>query len=189
MTAVSDDDWLGGFTGLRSDCFNCLHNVHTFNDGTEDAMLTVQPFGLDGTQEELGTVGVWPCVGHGQDTWSGVLELEVLVFELVSVDGFPTGSVTCGEITSLTHKLWDHTMEGGALEVQWLSGPTHTLFTRAESTKVFDGSWDDIGSKFHNNTSGGLTTNGHIEEDFWVGHFEDLFLSNRKLVTFVVVVP
>ncbi len=51
--------------------------------------------------EELGSVGVWSSVGHGQDTGTGVLQSEVLVSELVAVDGLSTGSVVVGEVTAL----------------------------------------------------------------------------------------
>ena len=52
----------------------------------EHDVLAIQPPGLGGVEEELGTVGVEPSVGHGQDTRAGVFEGEVLVLELVAVD-------------------------------------------------------------------------------------------------------
>jgi hypothetical protein len=48
---------------------------------------TVQPRGDDGGDEELGSVGVGSSVGHGEQEGLVVPELEVLVGELVSVDG------------------------------------------------------------------------------------------------------
>lgn len=39
-------------------------------------MSVVQPLGLDGADEELGAVGVGPGVGHRQDTWASVLQLQ-----------------------------------------------------------------------------------------------------------------
>lgn len=42
--------------------------------------------GNDGGDEELGAVGVLAGVGHGQETLLGVLKLEVLVLELVTID-------------------------------------------------------------------------------------------------------
>jgi hypothetical protein len=50
-------------------------------------VLAVQPRGDDGGDEELGSVGVGSGVGHGEEEWSVVSELEVLVRELVAVDG------------------------------------------------------------------------------------------------------
>lgn len=51
--------------------------------------------------EELGPVGVRSSVGHGQVAWSGVLYGEVLIFELVAIDGLSTGSVVVGEVAAL----------------------------------------------------------------------------------------
>lgn len=59
------------------------------------------PGGLHRADEELGPVGVAPRVGHGQNAGSGVLQLEVLVGELLPVDGLSPGSVLLGEVTAL----------------------------------------------------------------------------------------
>ena len=78
-------------------------------------MLAIEPIGLDSAQEELASVRVGSGVGHGQDTGAGVLELEVLVLEFVSVDGLSSGAVVPGEVTTLAHELRDHAVEGAAL--------------------------------------------------------------------------
>jgi hypothetical protein len=39
-----------------------------------------------GSDEELGAVGVLSSIGHGEETLLGVLQLEVLIWELVAVD-------------------------------------------------------------------------------------------------------
>ena len=64
-------------------------------------MLSVEPWAWDGAQKELGTVGVGSGVGHGQDSGTGVSELEVLVGELVSVDGLSSSSVMVCEVPPL----------------------------------------------------------------------------------------
>lgn len=51
--------------------------------------------------EELGPVGVWSGVGHGQGAGAVVLQGEVLVGELVAVDGLSTGSIVVGEVAAL----------------------------------------------------------------------------------------
>ena len=51
-------------------------------------MTAVQPGCDDGGDEELATIGVRPGVGHAQHEWTAVLELEVLVWEFLAVDGF-----------------------------------------------------------------------------------------------------
>jgi hypothetical protein len=73
-------------------------------------VLAVQPGSLAGADEELGTVGVGTSVGHGQDTFTSVLQDEVLVGELGAVDGLSTGTVVVGEVTTLAHELGDDTV-------------------------------------------------------------------------------
>ena len=55
LTTVGDDN-LGtcGSRG-RTNSFDRLNNIHAFHDGTKDAVLAVQPGGLNGAQEELRT--------------------------------------------------------------------------------------------------------------------------------------
>jgi hypothetical protein len=68
-------------------------------------VLSVQPSGNDGGDEELRAVGVGAGVGHGKETRLGVLQLEVLVLELLAVNGLAAGTVTAGEVTSLSEVL------------------------------------------------------------------------------------
>jgi hypothetical protein len=72
--------------------------VLSLGDFTEDDVLTVQPGGNDGGDEELGSVGVGSSVGHGEQEGLVVPQLEVLISELVSVDGLSTGTVVVGEL-------------------------------------------------------------------------------------------
>ena len=51
-------------------------------------MTAIEPGGDDGRDEELRAVGVGAGVGHAEHEWLLVLELEVLVRELLAVDGF-----------------------------------------------------------------------------------------------------
>ena len=74
-------------------------------------MLAIEPRGHNGGDEELGAVAtrnqsgfnhpyiqmansrVGTSVGHGEDTRLGVLQLEVLIGELLTVDGTATGTL------------------------------------------------------------------------------------------------
>jgi hypothetical protein len=47
---------------------------------TENDVLVIEPFGNDGSDEELGAVRVRPCIGHGQEARFGVLHFEILVY-------------------------------------------------------------------------------------------------------------
>lgn len=64
-------------------------------------VLTVEPWGLDGANEELRAVCVRSSVCHRQHTLASVLQLEVLILELLAVDGFAASAVAVGEVTTL----------------------------------------------------------------------------------------
>jgi len=72
---------------------------------TEDNVLSIQPGGLDGGDEELRSVGILTSIGHGQKTRASVAKLEVLIGETVAIDRLATGSVVLGEITTLNHEV------------------------------------------------------------------------------------
>jgi hypothetical protein len=61
-------------------------------DFGEDDVLSVEPGGLLGGDEELRAVRVLAGVGHRQPAGAEVLQLEVLVGELLAVDGAAAGS-------------------------------------------------------------------------------------------------
>lgn len=155
-----------GLTGFGSNGLDFLDDVHAFSDGSEDAMLAIQPGGLDGAEEELRSVGIGSSVGHGQDTGSSVLEGEVLIGEFLSVDGFSSSSVALGEITSLAHEVGDDTVKGGSLEAK-------ALLSSAQGTEVLSGLGNNIGSQFHDDAAGSGAADGHVEVNSGVrSHFE-----------------
>lgn len=84
-----------------------------------------------------GDVRVGASVGHGQQTRAGVLDLEVLVGELLAVDGLATSAVATGEVTTLEHELGDDTVEGRALVAEALS-------TGAQLLEVLGGLGNDV---------------------------------------------
>ena len=63
----------------------------------------------------------------------------------------------------LAHKSWDNSME-------WRSAKSKTFFSGTKSSKVLRGSWDNVWSKFHHDSAGWGTTNGHIEKYFCERH-------------------
>ena len=58
-------------------------------------------------------------------------ELEVLISELLTVDGFTAGSISTGEVSSLDHKVGNDTVELGSLEMKRLSRLSLTLLAGA----------------------------------------------------------
>jgi len=80
---------------------------------------------------------VWSGVGHGGKSWLGVLSGEVLIGELLTVDGLATSAVATGEVTSLEHELRDNAVEGRA-------SVSETLLAGAESAEVLSSLWDNV---------------------------------------------
>ena len=69
-------------------------------------MLSIKPLGLGSAEEELASIGVGASIGHGENSRSSVLQGEVLILELVAVDGLATSSVVVGEVTTLNKKIF-----------------------------------------------------------------------------------
>ena len=66
-----------------------------------------------------------------------MLQGEVLVLELVAVDGLAPGAVPGGEVTTLAHEVGDDTVECGSLE-------SESLLSGAESTEVLRSLGDNV---------------------------------------------
>jgi len=164
---VLDDDLLGGrgavegfdsLDGGPAAIAEILAAGLAVDDGAEDDVLAVQMRGRDGGDEELGAVGVRASVGHGHETGTTMLEGEILISELLAVDGLATGAVTAGEITTLQHEVLDDTMEGGALVAEsWLTG--------GELEEIVHGLGGLLAVETNVDALLGLTANGNVKID------------------------
>ena len=75
-----------------------------------------------------------------EKTLLAVLQLEVLIGELVAVDGLAAGAVTLGEVTTLDHEVLDDTVEGGALVTKaLLAGSKSSEVLGSLMTRKHDG--------------------------------------------------
>lgn len=146
MTTVGNDDLLGGLAGLVAEGFDLPDDIHAFDDAAEDHVAIIEPGRLHGGDEELGSVGIGSGVGHGHDTGTGVPQDEVLILELVAVDGLASGAVVVLEIATLAHEVRNHTVEGGILVAE-------ALLSGAESTEVFACLWSYICAQLNNDPS------------------------------------
>jgi len=163
LAAVDHGHGLGGLARLATERLNLLDDVHTLGHLAENDVLVVQPRGFHRANKELGAVSVGAGIGHRQNSWSGVLEGEVLVGKLLAVDGLAAGAVVVGEVTALAHEVGDHAVEAAALE-------TEPLLARAQGAKVLRRLRNNVGTQLHDDAAGGLTVDGHIEEDLGKRH-------------------
>lgn len=150
-TRVSHNDLLGGLARLRSIRFDLLDHIQSLDDLAEDDVLVVQPGGLHSANKELGAVRVGASVGHRQDAGAGVLQLEVLIGELVAVDGLAASAVVVGEVAALAHEVGDDAVENGALVPE-------SLLAGAQGAEVLGGLGHDIGAQLQNTNKRGETS-------------------------------
>ena len=101
MSTVCDHDLLARLARLGSKRLHLLDDIHALADLTENNVLSIKPLGLGSAEEELASVSVGASIGHGENSSSSVLQGEVLILELVAVDGLATSSVMVGEVTTL----------------------------------------------------------------------------------------
>ena len=104
-----------------------------------------------------------------------MLQLEVLVGELLSVDGLAAGSVAVGEVSSLDHEVGDNAVEDGSLVVEGLSRLANSLLSGAQGTEVLHGlrhrlsepvrQRDDAALQSHDDSSRLFSVNLDIEVD------------------------
>jgi len=127
-------------------------------------MLAIQPRSLGSANKELRTVGVGSSIGHAEDARASVLEREVLVLELVAIDGLAASSVVVGKVSALAHEVGDDTMESGASVAKaFLSG--------AQGAEILSSLGHHIGPQLHDNSAHGLTTGSDVEIYTGTSHF------------------
>lgn len=100
-----------------------------------------------------------------------MLPVEVLVVELLAIDGFAACAGSLSEVTALDHKVLDDAVEDGALVVEGLSQLAVALLASAKGSEVLCGLGGNIGVEPHSNAPRGTTTNGDVEEYIGTGHF------------------
>lgn len=164
LTAINNLDWLDWFATRCSSSFNLADNVHAFNNTAKNDVLAIQPRSLGSAEEELASVGVGASIGHGEDTWTGVLQGEVFILKLVAIDGLSTSAIVVREVTTLAHELGDDTVERGSLEAK-------TTLAGAESAEIFSSARHYVGTQLHDDSSAVDIVDGNIKKAFRVGHF------------------
>lgn len=163
LAAILDLDFLGGLSRLRPNCFHLVDDVHSFDNRSEHDMFTIQPCCLFSTDEELRSICVLASISHRQNSSSCVLQREILILELVSVDALSTGSVVFGEVSALAHEFRDDAMERAVLV-------SKALLTSAQGTEVLSSLWNDIRAKLHDDFSCKISTDVDVEENPRQGH-------------------
>lgn len=95
-------------------------------------MLAIQPRRVSRADEELRAVGVGAGIGHGQGTEATMLETEIFIGELLTIDRFATRAISTSEVTTLQHETRDHAMN---FDTQPHRQKAHSQYTTPEKTK------------------------------------------------------
>merc|ERR1740138_56014 len=166
LATIGDRDLSTGLAAARSHRLDLLNHVISRGHLPKDHVLAVKMRSLTSAHKELAAVGVRSSVGHGQAACAGVLACfarKAFVFKLGTIDRLATGAVVVGEIATLAHEAWDHPVEARALV-------TKALLSCAQSTEVVCCFWHCVCIQFEFHSACRRTTDGHLEEDFRVGH-------------------
>jgi len=136
-------------------------------------MATVQPSSLHSCNEELRAISVGTSIGHAEHSWTSVLQLEMFIRKLVTINALPSCSISTGEVTSLYHKIWDYTMKVAALEMKVFATLSHTLVSFAQMHEVCCCFWHVLSVQADDNPACRFTSNLHIKETLvchcWIG--------------------
>merc|ERR1712216_426027 len=93
LAAVRNDNWLRGLPRLGANSLNLLYHIHAIRHTPEDNVLSVKPRCLHCAKEELRAVRIRSSICHRKDASTSVLQREILVGKLRTVDGLPTCTV------------------------------------------------------------------------------------------------
>lgn len=134
-TVDNDDVLLRTITPAFRDVLDTVDNLHSREHLSENDVLSVEPASHNCGDEKLRAIGILSSVCHGEKARSSMLELEVLIWESVTVDGLAPCTITASEVTTLNHEVFDDTVELGAFVAVINLSPI--LFdSRGQSTEV-----------------------------------------------------
>ena len=137
--------WLSIF---RPNFFKSINSVLSTNDLAEDYMLSIKPWCFFKCDKELRTVGVWTCICRWEKHRLGVMELKVFIIELPTIYWFSSLSI---DISSLSHKTRNDTMEDGIFVGKNFSFLSFCFVSLAYLSKIFSSLWNDIPKETKNN--------------------------------------
>lgn len=105
LSTFANDNFLSGFSILRTCLFHNSYNIHPFDNFAENDVLAIKPWRQYGSDKELRTVGVGTGISHRQQAIFIVLLDEILVSKFRAIDTFASCAIMVGEVTALKHKV------------------------------------------------------------------------------------
>ena len=115
LAAVLNNQLLAGLARSGANSLNLFKNAVTLDELAEDDVRTVEPVGRPKGNEELAAVGAGASVRHAEEAALVVLNVEVLVGELGTVDRNAARAIVVGEVAALGHEVLDDAVESASL--------------------------------------------------------------------------
>ena len=100
------------------------------------------------------------------------MELEVLIFKPVAIDGLTTGSIASSEVSSLSHKARNNAVEMAALIVEGHALIAFASFSSSKRCKVFDSLGHNVAEHAKDDAPSWLLINLDVKV-YFLGHFSE----------------
>ena len=165
FSTVSYHAFLASCSCSWSDRFKSVENFITFSYISKYNVFAIKMRSFHKAEEELWSIGARSSIGHWQNASTSVSVGEVFIFEFPAINAFTTSSVSSREITTLSHKARNDSMEFASFEMEWLALCTCTLFSCAKRTEVFRCFWS-VSFKLYRDAASGWSTNWYVKKDF-----------------------
>ena len=151
---------------FTANLLNCTKYVVAANDFPEHHMFSVEPRSSSMQTEELARICGRAAVSHRQYARPRVLEREILVGKLVAIDRLSTCSISSSDVSTLSHKLSDNTMERRSFIMKRFSSLlAYALFSCAQSSEIFSSFWNIILIQLEHHPTYGLVVFSYIKEN------------------------
>jgi hypothetical protein len=152
----------GSASTLTPSLFKGFNSFKPIKDSTKNSVFAIEPRSVNSSDKELRTISVGSSISHWKYVRS-MLNYEVLIIELLSINGFASSSVLSGEITSLDHELLNDSVERTAC-VSELFALTVLLASTTQLQKVSGSLRSVLAEQTQSNRSRKLlTTNFNID--------------------------
>ena len=138
LTAVRDDDFLGGFAELGAIGVDGLEDVFAGYYFTEYDMGVIESVSFtDHYDVELTRICVlFPTISHSNQKWIIMLMLKILIRKVLPIYTLPTCTIIINNIPSLTNIKRNYPMKYVSFIMKRLPLLPHPLLSSAKTSKI-----------------------------------------------------
>ena len=100
LSGILDDDTLRRRSRSGSDLLDSLHEILAFKNFAKNNVAAIKPRCHDGRDEELRSIGVFASICHREKEWLVVLQLEIFISKLGTVNRFATNASSVSKVST-----------------------------------------------------------------------------------------